>query len=139
MSWYGLAVRSAGKIAFGVMAGMELKDIVKQFDYSDRVMASEATEGREGTTMLLTIGAKDPNFWVQVGRMLGITLALVEVGRLMSSFLVSREMKLSVKHFHIVRENAYSRVENRNLKKGVSESAAQLRKARSAACVVGRK
>ena len=52
---------------------------------------------------------------VQVGRLIGVTLAIVEAGRLAASFLVNREVKHSVKHFHVVRETAYHRVEARNL------------------------
>uniref|UniRef100_A0A7S0MXG9 Uncharacterized protein n=1 Tax=Pyramimonas obovata TaxID=1411642 RepID=A0A7S0MXG9_9CHLO len=116
MSWYGLALRSAGKVVFGVMAGMELKDIIRQFDFSDRAIQSEEGSANQGTTVLVTIGAKDPNFWVQVGRLIGITLAIVEAGRLAASFLVSREVKHSVKHFQRVRESAYRRIEARNLR-----------------------
>eukprot|EP00959_Pyramimonas_sp_CCMP1952_P408492 8561215-Pyramimonas_sp.AAC.1 len=97
---------------------MELKDIVKQFDFYDRATGSTAGSTPEGTTVMVTIGAKDPNFWVQVGRLIGITLAIVEAGRLAASFLVSREVKHSVKHFHLVRTNAYRRIEARNLWEG---------------------
>lgn len=79
--------------------------------------------GQSSTEMVVAVVSKDPNVWVQVGRIIGITLAIVETGKLLASFLVSYEVKASTSHFRRTREEAYARVEQLRLTRTESQLA----------------
>jgi len=116
-----LLVRGAGQIIFGVMAGWEVKDFLKSMNMSSMLTAPPASQS--STEMVVAVVSKDPNVWVQVGRIIGITLAIVETGKLLASFLVSYEVKASTSHFRRTREEAYARVEQLRLTRTESQLA----------------
>mmetsp|Transcript_35612 Transcript_35612/g.100808 ORF Transcript_35612/g.100808 Transcript_35612/m.100808 type:complete len:147 (+) Transcript_35612:840-1280(+) len=126
MSWAGLAIRGAGQVIFGVMAGMEMKDVIRNF-YSMPVAGtgagtSSVSSGSGSSEMVVAVVSKDPNVWVCLGRLIGITLAIFEGGKLLASALVAYEQKASRDHFYRCREDAYARIEQKNSGKHAPET-----------------
>lgn len=55
--------------------------------------SSRGIAGSGSKEMVVAVVSQDPNVWVVVGRTIGITLAILEAGRLVASALVSYEVR----------------------------------------------
>ena len=74
-------------------------------------MSGSGSSSSSGSEMVVAVVSQDPNTWVVLGRLIGITLAIVEAGKLLSSALVAHEVKRSTEFFQKCREEAYTRLD----------------------------
>eukprot|EP00238_Polyblepharides_amylifera_P011784 CAMPEP_0196585956 /NCGR_PEP_ID=MMETSP1081-20130531/52686_1 /TAXON_ID=36882 /ORGANISM="Pyramimonas amylifera, Strain CCMP720" /LENGTH=111 /DNA_ID=CAMNT_0041907675 /DNA_START=556 /DNA_END=891 /DNA_ORIENTATION=- len=107
------------------MAGWELKDIVGHLglfeNMSSRISgASSASSGSSNSDLsVVAVISRDPNVWAHLGRVIGITLAIFEVGKLLASLAVSHEVKGHRTHFTKVRDTSFTRIQETSSKKSL--------------------
>jgi len=101
-------MRAAGKVALGVAMGWELKDVFKDLAADPKATREmlPADRAKEIASTTVAIVKEHVSFWAQIGRMIGITLATIEVGRLSASHLKLREAKAADEHLHELRREA---------------------------------
>lgn len=92
-----MALRGASSVLLGLLTGWELKDVFQAFK------PGSAPAGSDSSTSFSSVTRQPIGFWVKLGRTIGITLAIIEVGRIAATIVKHAEMQIHVRSFHEVR------------------------------------
>ncbi|KAK3275422.1 hypothetical protein CYMTET_16447 [Cymbomonas tetramitiformis] len=99
-----LALRGASSVLLGLLTGWELKDVFQAFK------PGSAPTGSDSSTGFSSVSRQPIGFWVQVGRTIGITLAIIEVGRITATIVRHAETQIQVRSFHEIRNKSYEKL-----------------------------